>query len=409
MSDTATRQRPAMKQDAGDPFGVRFEGGGEMTTLPMQPVGGSVADTAMARIITAQRVAIKRDKGGVLAAGLALAHANGSGYYYRFPVKNKQKGTTEYIEGPSIGCAMGAVSVYGNCLVEAFPAQETQTHWVFLGRFVDYETGVTVTRSFQQRKSQRGIGGADAGRQEDIIFQIGQSKCIRNVICAAIPWLTDEMEKAAKKGTLDRIQNNPEGVRKWLADRFAEAEIDIIRVERVVGRKLEKWSAPDMAKLLTNLQSLKDGFADAEELFPTDAQTAQENADAADGQQDMRGQGENAGGKDDGAAAKADADRAAAAKVQAEKAEAEKAAAEKAAADKLAAEKKAAKAAAKAPTKQEAPKSEPEPAREEPPPATQERAEDPPAAEEEQGEEPQQQEQTDQDEDGADGEGLTFS
>lgn len=53
----------------------------------------------------AQPVAVKRDEHAVLSKLRVLAAAAGEDWYYRFPVKNKAKGTTDFIEGPSIKCA----------------------------------------------------------------------------------------------------------------------------------------------------------------------------------------------------------------------------------------------------------------------------------------------------------------
>ena len=277
---SATAQRPGV----ADPFAMRFDenpAAHEAHQLaPMPNRGANAVDDAMAQAITAQRCPIKRNKAQVLAEAQGLAAAAGQEYFYRFPVKKKD-GTTEYIEGPSIGCAMGAVSCYGNCRVEAFPAMDTNTHWVFMARFVDYEKGVTVIRSFQQRKGQ-GTMGRDQGRQEDIAFQIGQSKALRNVVVAALPWLTEEMFRAAKSGMLSKIERNPDAYRQRLRERFAELEIPLPRVERVVGRPADRWLAPDMAKLIVQIQAIIDGYADADEAFPPTAAAAEDLRDAGD-------------------------------------------------------------------------------------------------------------------------------
>jgi hypothetical protein len=48
--------------------------------------------------------------------------------------------------------------------------QDNLTHHVFLARFIDIETGFSVTRPFQQRKSQTLGKKMDADRQADIVF-----------------------------------------------------------------------------------------------------------------------------------------------------------------------------------------------------------------------------------------------
>lgn len=279
MSGAQTVERVSM----GDPFAMSFDapgqGAGQMVAVPAGTATvGAATDRAMAEVFVAQRVAIKRNMGAILQEARSLAGAAGSKFYYSIPFKNSRKGTTEYVEGPTIGCAMAAVNIYGNCRVEAFPAQVTPTHWTFAARFVDYEKGVTIVRTFQQRRKQD-TGMKDDARAEDIIFQIGQSKALRNVVIAALGWLVDEMETEAKSGLLKKVEGKPEQARNWLVTELGALSIDLRRVERVVGRAAGKWLAPDMAKLLAQVQSLKDGMADSEDLFPSEV-TLADNAEA---------------------------------------------------------------------------------------------------------------------------------
>jgi hypothetical protein len=280
MSETQTKN-PRMD----DPFSGGMSFGPQSSQALMAPVAGATGgalDRAQAQIVTAQRVAIKRNLPAILAEAKALATAAERKFYYSMPFKERSKGDkperTVYVEGPSIGCAMAAIGAYGNCSVEAFPASETPSHWTFMARFVDYEKGTTYSRSFNQRKAQN-TGMRDAGRQEDIIFQIGQSKSIRNVIVGGLKWLTDEMFLAAKSGVLERIANNPDGARGWLAKQYALREIELKRVERVVGRPAGKWLAADMAKLFAELSALDDGFADADDLYPASVSEGEDLAE----------------------------------------------------------------------------------------------------------------------------------
>lgn len=261
-----------------DPFsgGMQFDEPQSSHRLPVaQPK--SDTDQAMANIVTAQRVAIKRNLPDILRNAKTLAAAASQKFYYSIPFKERAKDgkpeRTVHVEGLSIDGAMAAASIYGNCRVEAFPASDTATHWTFMARFVDYETGFTLTRAFNQRKSQS-TGMRDAERNLDIVFQIGQSKAIRNVIIGALKWLADEMFQAAKSGVLERIARSPENARKWLIQQLELIDVDIRRVERIVTRPADRWLVTDMAKLFAELQSVKDGFADADDLWPSDAAEA---------------------------------------------------------------------------------------------------------------------------------------
>ncbi len=283
MSQT-TQARPRVD----DPFGggMRFEPEAEQPRL-LPAVQGTASDQATAQIITAQRVAFKRNMPDILREAKVLATAAAQKFYYSMPFKERGKDggkdRTVHVEGPSIDCAMAALLIYGNCRVENFPARETTTHWTFMAQFVDYEKGVTVVRAFNQRKSQT-TGIRDVERNLDIVFQIGQSKAIRNVIVSALKWLTDEMFDAAKSGVLRRIEDKPDQAREWLTDQFYQIGVDVSRVSRIVTRTVDKWNARDMAKLFAELSSVKDGFADADDLWPTSEGDAlrreQENREA---------------------------------------------------------------------------------------------------------------------------------
>lgn len=278
MSGTRGRPTQTMPAEApDDPFGPG-SGFGGMTVearpanLPMatpaMPMGGR-SDQAMAQIITAQRVAVKRDVPTIRREAREIATSMGDKAFYYWETKNSN-GTRGQVMGPSIDCAMAAISAYGNCSIEAFPAQETDSHWVFLARFVDYEKGVTVTRSFQQRKSQK-TGMKDADRQQDIVFQIGQSKASRNAVVAGLKWLVTEMVEAARSGLLQKVQANPEGARAYLLKTIAALDIPLAAVERAATRKAASWTAPDMAKLYGQIQSIQDGMVTWQDVFSTDA------------------------------------------------------------------------------------------------------------------------------------------
>lgn len=113
----------------------------------------------------------------------------------------------DHIEGPSKGLAMSLVRCYGNCAVDMGEVQETADAWIFTARFVDIETGFTLTRQFRQSKKWKIHGKFDEARKEDIRFQIGQSKAVRNVVLNALPeWLTRRALDAAKGGVREKIE-----------------------------------------------------------------------------------------------------------------------------------------------------------------------------------------------------------
>jgi hypothetical protein len=275
MSQTQTRSRPPAADPFRDslPMPVAEQGAGSDMLPAMVPrFGGQATDQALAGFVTAQKVAIKRQLPDVLRDVQALGQAAGSDFYYRIPFKDRSGGEekTTWVEGPSIDCAMATASRYGNCIVKAAVTSETQDAWTFTARFVDLETGFTVERAFQQRKGQSS-GMKDKSRQLDIVFQIGQSKAIRNVIVAAIPTVVNAAYAAAKDSVLSRVERDPEKFRSWLTATAESMGIAVRRIERALATSYDRWTPSQMARTYADLKAVKDGMVQAEDLWPSAA------------------------------------------------------------------------------------------------------------------------------------------
>lgn len=226
------------------------------------------------RPIGAQQLAVKRDpEGKILQSLRTLAAAAGEDWFYRFPVKKKIKDddgrtrwTQDFIEGPSIKCALTVARRYGNCDVDV-RTQDTGEHWIFYARFVDYENGFSMTRAYQQRKGQQAMN-TDNARALDIVFQIGQSKAIRNVICNALTFYTDFAFEESRQAIVVKVGKNLESYRAKAVARLTELKIEAKRVEAVIGRPVDKWLAPDVARVIAEIQAVNDGMALADDLYP---------------------------------------------------------------------------------------------------------------------------------------------
>jgi len=201
---------------------------------------------------------------------LAEARLAGSAFYYGWTAKGKS-GPAK-IEGPSIDLAMCLVRNYGNSAIE-LEASETLTHYMLKACFVDLESGVTLPRIFRQRKSQRMGGKMDEDRQEDIVFQIGQSKAIRNAIIRAMPnWLIDQAIETAKEAELSKIR--PENIalaREKALSFFSPYGITQERMEAKIGRKADDWTPQDIVDLRANAVAVKEGRVKADDLFPDES------------------------------------------------------------------------------------------------------------------------------------------
>ena len=225
-------------------------------------------------IVTAQRVDVRRDLQRILADLKTLAGAMGEFYYYHWRAKNKD-GSQGEISGPSIKCANDVARIYGNCHVDV-RVQDGKDHWIFYSRFVDYETGYSLTRAFQQRKSQTAGGKMAADRQLDLTFQIGQSKAIRNVVANALSTLVDYAVEEAKKSIVGRIGKNLDASRQRAIALLNERNVAMERVVRVIGRPPEEWTAHDIAKVASGIKTVEDGMATTDDLWPTNSQNAPE-------------------------------------------------------------------------------------------------------------------------------------
>ena len=70
--------------------------------------------------------------------------------------------------------------------------------------------------------------------------------------------------------------------------RLAELKIEPKRVEAVIGRPADKWLAPDVARVIAEIQAINDGMALADDLYPplNVPEQQPERADFAEGQEE---------------------------------------------------------------------------------------------------------------------------
>ncbi len=178
------------------------------------------------------------------------------------------------IEGPSIEAAMILARNWGNAALDMLPVQDTHDAWIFTASFIDCEAGVTVTRQFRQSKRYTVHGKMDAERKDDIRFQIGQSKALRNVVLAALPgWITDRMIEKAKQGVREKIEqyiqkNGIEGARDLVVKALAKHGIDEERLEAKIGKPIGAWQVEELTILKGDIKALNDRTESPETIFP---------------------------------------------------------------------------------------------------------------------------------------------
>ena len=274
MNDTMEERRQAL-----DTFAQNGSNSNSPLTAMVRPLAAP-AD----RVFGAQHVAVFRDEARILQKLQALGAAAGTDWFYRFPVR-KKGGGQDHIEGPSIKLANDVARIYGNCDVDTRVIDLGDT-WIFYARFTDFETGYSLTRPYQQRKSQTGMR-TDNDRALDIAFQIGASKAIRNVVVNALQTFSDFAFEAARNSLVEKIGKDIKRYRERTIDGVANLGVELVRVETAIGRKAADWTAPDIAKIIAMGKAIQDGMATLDETFPPiGAKTDAAAAEAGDGDLD---------------------------------------------------------------------------------------------------------------------------
>lgn len=218
------------------------------------------------RYVTAMQVINPRNINRVISKCVEEASIAGEEFIYSW----KQGGTI--IEGLTVGAALSIVRNFGNAMVDV-EVQESDKAYIFTAYFCDLETGFNISRSFRQSKqspkNKYGKEIYEGHRGVDIIFQIGQSKAIRNVVLNAIPrWLATKVLQEAKNNAMANINNMGEvKARELLLTKINNLKIELVKVEATYG-KVKSWDKIKLVQLSSALKSLENGYEDEDTLFP---------------------------------------------------------------------------------------------------------------------------------------------
>jgi hypothetical protein len=182
---------------------------------------------------TAMAIQKPRQLSVIVANVLTEAKLAGAKFYYAWQVTNRKTNRKSEVKGGSIDLAMCFARNFGNCAVDV-DGTETATHFMMKATFIDFETGLNLSRLFRQRKSQNIGSGFDSDRAEDVTFQIAQSKAERNVVLNVMPkWLIDKAVEVARKAEIAQIK--PENIveaRAVMLEFFARYGIDTRALKR---------------------------------------------------------------------------------------------------------------------------------------------------------------------------------
>ncbi len=207
--------------------------------------------------------------------------------YYRWATRGKKSGM---VEGPSVWLALEAMRIWGNCVLEHQPVENTDDAWVFYAMFVDLETGSTFTRPYRMSKQYNVGSGLDSARAEDVRFQIGASKAARNVILNSLPkWFINAGMVEAQAGCQEKISKYiEEHGQARAAEMILEGLQQLGVPEWAALQKCEVAAASGLsirhlASLRGDLNALSNGAEWPDALFPAmrTAAASRRLADAA--------------------------------------------------------------------------------------------------------------------------------
>ncbi len=218
---------------------------------------------------TAMAVQVPRKISEVEARSLSEAAILGADAYYAWGAGENR------IEGPSKELAMSLVRCYGNCAVDLGEVQETREAWIFTATFVDLETGFTLSRQFRQSKAWKVYGKLDDDRKDDMRFQIGQTKAVRNVILNALPgWLVTRAMDKAKGGVREKIEayiaeKGMDKAQTYIVEKLAKLGAPEARVLEAMGRKVRAaLTVEDIVIMQGSAATLEAGADTVDALFP---------------------------------------------------------------------------------------------------------------------------------------------
>lgn len=222
------------------------------------------------RYQTAVSVVKKRNLPDVISMVENEAALAGEDFYYSYPQGGK------YIEGVGINGALIIARNWGNNAVEVRPF-EFEDKYILIGDFVDFETGFNLSRPFLLKKkvlkNKSGKEIYDKERNDEIVFQIGTSKAMRNVVLNAIPnYVIDAGLKRAKEGYRKRLEeyikkNGLDKAREMIIKRAERLNVPISKVEINFG-KSSTWDIDKILLISGALKGIEEGYHSVEDAFP---------------------------------------------------------------------------------------------------------------------------------------------
>jgi hypothetical protein len=155
----------------------------------------------------------------------------------------------------------------------ASPVRETAEDWYFTHHFVDLETMISRSRQFMQSKREDVGMKSDPIRANQIRFNKGQSKSIRNVILnSAHRALVLKAIEAAKKGPSAKMDafikaKGLAAAQQYTVAQLVRVGVDEAAILKAGKAKVAELDAADLVSLAGDFKAIENGDANANELF----------------------------------------------------------------------------------------------------------------------------------------------
>lgn len=256
---------PAVKEDGSPSVQIgREQQPQSIQVSPLDPM-----QRMQTKYATAVKVQKPRNLASIIEKVMEEANCAGEDFYYTWEVDDRRNKRKVTIEGGSIGLAYAIARHWGNCVVDVELDTKDGVD-IFTASWIDLESGYSTSRMFRKKHNPLG-GNYNAERADDMGFQIGQSKAIRNVIFAGVPkWLETKaiaIAKAAEEKGLEDPTRFAFAKNKSLAYLVKEG-ITEDRIYAKIGKSVDDWTKADYLIVRSMCTQIHDGVADPDELFP---------------------------------------------------------------------------------------------------------------------------------------------
>lgn len=251
--------------------------GGNMGDLGMREAGGNLSNQARIGVsmqnflMSAQPVDRARVPSQIMQRLKTLCKMHGQRYIYSWKVTDRANQRQIEISGATVKLTNDLAAEYGNMVTGIVNVEDVGTHWIFHAAVCDMETGYNYIRPFRQRKGQD-TGMKDRDRQEDIVFQIGCSKAIRNAVTNVLGSWVEYMLEECDTMLIEWVQNkdNQQKLQSFIDKTCARFSIKIEQIEAVIGRSRADWSPRDKVKVMSELRGVAEGLTNPADLYPSD-------------------------------------------------------------------------------------------------------------------------------------------